>query len=259
MKKTAVITGIIGVVALIAPLSLFAQDAEGEAPPPLTEVWMVIPKAGMEAEFFKAAEEDKVIREKAGESREWLAYTVVLGHSMDAVQFRGCCFDWADQDAYIAEGEANNAGENWNENVHPYVDHYHHYFERTDWENSQWPAGEGNGPYYGVTSWSVKQGAGPASGQAREKMSQLAIDEGWEGNWLWLSRIGGKPMTAIVSSYENYADMAPPEQSFFEFASGHLGAEEAGAMFADFASGYTDSDYTVWKYHEGLSATPDDD
>ena len=93
----------------------------------------------------------------------------------------------------------------------------------------------------------------------KDKMSQAAIENGWDSNWLWLSRIGGKSMMAVATSYENYADMAPPEQSLFEFMTEKLGAEEAGSMFADFASGYSDSDYTVWKFHPGLSATQDDE
>ena len=259
MKKTAVITGFFGVVALIAPLSLFAAEAEEAAPPPLTEVWMVVPKAGMSGQFYEAVEADKAYREKAGETREWNAYTVAIGQTLNAVQFRACCFNWADQDEYEADSQEKELGKNWNENVHQYVDQYRHYFEYNDWENSHWPEDEGNGPYYGVTSWTEKQGAGPASDAARKTMSQAAIENGWDSNWLWLSRIGGKPVTAVVTSYENYADMEPPEQNFFEFMVEKLGAEEAGKMFSDFGSGFSGSDYTVWKFHPGMSATPDED
>ena len=66
-------------------------------------------------------------------------------------------------------------------------------------------------------------------------------------------------MIAIVSSYENYADMEPPEQSFFEFASEKLGAEEAGAMFSDFGNGFTDSEYTIWVRDESLSSPSADE
>jgi len=258
MKKSAVITGLVSVVALLVPLSLFAAEAE-EPPPPLSEVWMVVPKTGMEAQFYEAVEADKVFREQGGDSRDWNAYTVAIGHNMNVVQFRACCFNWADQDTYEADSREKELGKNWSENVHQYVDHYHHYFEYADWENSNWSEGENDGPYYGVTTWTAKQGAGPASGEARKKMSQLASEGGWDSDWLWLSRVGGRPMTAVVSSYANYADMEPPEQNFFEFMTEKLGAEEAGKMFADFASGYSGSEYTVWKFHPGMSATPDED
>jgi hypothetical protein len=259
MKKTAVITGLISVVALIAPFSLFADEAEKAAPPPLSDVWIVVPKTGMEGKFREAVAAEVKARTGLGDTHDWQAYTVVIGHTLNAVQFRACCFNWAGLGAYEAEGDERGYTDYWNENVDQYVDHMHRYIEYTDWENSNWAEDENNGPYYGVTTWKMKQGAGPASSAARKKMSQVAINEGWEGQWLWLSRIGGKPMTAVVSSFESYADMEPPEQSFFEFLIEKLGAEEAAAMFADFGSGYSDSDYTVWQFDSGMSDNSDDD
>jgi len=260
MKRSLVLTF---AAILLLPLSLVAQE-EGadEAPAPLSEVWMVIPKAGMDAEFAAAAAAEVAAQAEAGSSREWQAYRPVIGYKLNVVQYRSCCYDWADVDGAMAEDTELGLNDSWNENVDQYVEHYHHYFERTDWENSHWPDEGTSGPYFGVTSWSIKQGSGRASGQAKEKMSQLALNEGWangDNNWLWLSRIGGKPMLAIVSSYDNYADMEPPEQGFFEYASEKLGAEEAGAMFSDFGNGFTGSDYTVWKYDESLSAPDDGD
>jgi len=259
MKRTTFITSITASIALLAPLSLLADHhEEAAAPPSLTEVWIVVPKAGMADKFVKAVTDDIAYRVKKGDTRSWNAYTVAIGHNLDPIQFRACCFDWADQDTYEADSMEKGLSKNWNENVDQYVDHYHRYFETTDWENSHWPEGEGDGPYYGATTWTHKQGGGEASNNARKKMSQLAINEGWEGNWLWFSRTGGKSTTAIVSSYKNYADMEPPEQSFGAFAYEKLGEEEAAKMFEEFNSGFTDSDYTVWKHHKGMSM-PDDE
>ena len=66
-------------------------------------------------------------------------------------------------------------------------------------------------------------------------------------------------MTMIVTSFGSFADMAPPEQSFFEFVTEKLGAEEAGAVFAQFGAGFTSSDYTVWEYDKSLSSASDDE
>lgn len=259
MKKLAVITGFIGVVALIAPLSLFADEAEEAAPPPLSDVWIVVPKIGMEGQFQDAVAAEAKARTELGDTHQWQAYTVEIGHKLSAVQFRACCFNWADLDTYVAESDERGYNDYWNENVDQYVGHMYRYLDYTDWENSNWADGENDGPYFGVTTWTVKQGAGPASSEALKKISQVAINEGWDGQWLWLSRIGGKPKTAVVSSFEKYADMAPPEQNLFEFMTEKLGAEEAAAMFADFASGFTGSDYTVWKHHPGMSDPGDDE
>ncbi len=63
----------------------------------------------------------------------------------------------------------------------------------------------------------------------------------------------------IVSSYANYAEMEPPETSFYDFIVGELGEEAAGKMFADFSSGYSSSDYTIWEHRPELSAAPSED
>jgi len=259
MKKPLLITFI---AALLMPLGLLAQEeGEDDTPAPLHSVWFMVPKKGMEAEFAAAAAAEVASRAEKGESREWQAYRVVVGHNMDAIQYRACCFNWADQDTHLAQEDDLGLPESWNANVGPLVDHYHHYFERGDWENSHWPDTGTSGPLFGVTTWTWKEDAGPEVGEARKKLSQVGITEGFvndDNNWLWLHRIGGEPRLMIVSSFENYADMEPPEQSFFEFVTEKLGEEEAGALFAQFGSGFSSSDYTVWQLDPSLS-TPSSD
>jgi len=259
MKKTSLATGLITMAAFLLPLGAVADHhEEAAAPPPLTEVWIVVPKAGMEAEFTAAATANLKYRAEQGDSRSWQAYRVALGENIRIVQFRACCFDWADQDAYEAEIAEKGLTQHWNETVHQYVDHYHHYLERMDAANSHWPDGEGDGPYFGATTWKVKQGAGPASDEARKKMSQFGIESGWDGNWLWLSRIGGTPETSIVSSFASFADMAPPEQTFYAKMVEAMGEEETAQLFADFASGFSESSYTIWK-HDTAMSMPDNE
>lgn len=259
MKKS--LLTIVTAVFLL-PLSVLAQDdGADETPAPLTSVWIMLPKAGMEAEFSEAAAAEIKARAEKGESREWLAYRPVVGDNLAAVQYRACCFEWAGQDEHEAQDQELGLGASWNENVGPYVEHYHHYFERNDWENSHWPETGTSGPLFGVTTWTWKEDAGPEAGEARKKLSQVGITEGFvndDNNWLWLHRIGGEPKLMIVSSFENYADMEPPEQSYFEFVTEKLGEEEAGALFAQFGSGFSSSDYTVWAHDTDLS-TPSSD
>lgn len=263
MKKTSILVSLAGIAALLLSLSLTAQEEEAaEAPPPLSDVWMVVVNAGMAADFDAAMAAHMQFRKDAGESRDWQAYRVAVGHNMSPIQFRSCCFDWADLDAHEAENIDKGIGENFNANVAQYVEHYHHYIEETDWENSHWPDDGTSGPYYGVTSWKNKQGRGPASNDAKEKLSQLGITGGWandDNNWLWFSRIGGDSMTAIVSSYANYADMEEEDPTFFEFVAEELGAEEAGATFGAFGNGFEDSDYTIWVLDESISTPADEE
>ncbi len=247
------------IAALVLPLGAVADHHKAaeaaEEQPPLTDVWVLIPKRGMEAEFTKAAAKHMAFRAKAGETRSWSGFRPVIGEKMAVVQFRSCCFDYADLDANMAADVKLGLNDNWNANVDPYVDHYHHYIDSNDWENSHWPDGS-NGPYYGVTSWKLKENAGPGSGEARKKFSQLAIKEGWaEGhNWLWLSPIGGADKLALVISMESLADLAPEENTFFEFLTEKMGsAEDAMEIFEQFGSGFASSDYTVWMHDTEIS------
>lgn len=259
MKKSSYFTSLAAIAVFALPLGLQAQEEDEGAG--LADVWIVVVKSGMDAEFNEAMAAHLAFRKDAGESRDWNAYRVAAGHNITPIEFYSCCFDWADLDAHVAEDGELGLGENFAENVAQYVDHYHHYFESSDDENSHWPDEGTDGPYYGVTTWTLKEGAGPASSAAMEKMSQLAINEGWasdDNNWDWVSRVVGDDILMLVSSYDSYADMAPPEQNFYEFAVEELGEEEADAMFSDFASGHSDSDYTIWVHDPSIS-TPSDE
>lgn len=262
MRKTSFAVTLTAAVALFLPYIVSAEHHEDERKP-LTEVWMVVPKKGMEAEFSAAVQDHMAFRVESGEERQWMGFRVALGQNVSVVQLRSCCFDWADRDAIADAPGGDERGDHWGDNVHQYVDHYHHYFEYNDWENSHWPDdGSVDGPFYGVTSWKWKMGAGPGPNEARKKLSQMALENGWgeAGNhWLWLSRIGGEPTIMVVNPASNYADMAPPEPSFYEFISEQMGSdEEASALFAEFGSGFASQDYTIWVYDEDLS-TPSGD
>ncbi|MCH9696194.1 MAG: hypothetical protein K0U72_16890 [Gammaproteobacteria bacterium] len=261
MKKTSLLVTVAASFALFTPISLFADDHE-EAPPALSDVWIMVPKKGMEAEFAAGAKAHMAYRAENGDERSWDGFRVVLGDKINVIQFRSCCFDWADQDAFAEADASSDFGKHWNENVHQYVDHYHHYFDEMDWEHSHWPEGQGAGPYYGVTTWDVREGRGPESSEAQKAMSKMAKEGSWasdDNNWLWHRRIGGSDKQMIVSSYATYADMAPPEKSFYDFAVEEMGEEKAGEMFDAFGSGFTGSDYTVWVHDPEISSPEDEE
>lgn len=253
MRKISFITSLLGTVMLVIPLALWADHHERA---PLSDVWLVMPKAGMANQFEAAATTHMAFRRDAGDSRDWEAYAATIGRNPMLYQWRGGGLNWADMDTYATEDEEKGLSDHWFSNVDQYVDHYHHYVERADFENSQWPADMAQHPYYGVTTWSVKQGAGPGSSEARKQLSKIAMEGGWNENWLWLQRVGGSPTLMIVSEFDDYADMAPPEQEFFEFVAEHLGSEEeAGKIFAQFSAGFEDSSYTIWAHRPDLSST----
>ena len=67
-------------------------------------------------------------------------------------------------------------------------------------------------------------------------------------------------MIMVAVPYENYADMAPPEKTMYEFLleNSDMDAEELDATFQAFGSGFSSSDYTVWQSRPDLSVSSDD-
>jgi len=246
--------------AFALPLSAAADNHE--SPPPLTDVWIMVPKQGMEMKFEAALKTHAQYRVDQGESAEWTIYTPVVGDKMNIYQIRSCCHDYAGIDTINAEAMEKGLSAHWNENVHQYVDHYHHYLERNDWEHSHMPEDAGPFRYYWVTSWKWKVGSGPGPDDARKRFSIIAKEQGWadeDHQWLWLSRIGGEPTLMLVTPAENWADMEPSDPSFYDFLVEKLGSSEAAdALFTEFESGFTSSSDTVWMERGDLSASAED-
>ena len=263
MKNNSLTGFFIGVAAaavLSLPFAAYAESHEARAP--LTDAWIIVPKTGMETEFEEAVKKHMAYRAEKEDSRRWMAYQPTVGSKMNMYQYRACCYNWADMDTYETESQDKGFNENWNVMVHPYVDHYHHYLEENDWENSHWPDGDRTaGPYFAATNWYWKENAGQGPSEARKEFSQIALKNGWadEHEWIWISRIGGKPMLALVTPQASYADMADPDPTFFEFLSEQLGSEEAAnAMFDKFGAGFSGSDFTVWMRRDDLSDPRDE-
>ena len=243
---------------LAANLNADSHEGEGTSLPPLSEVWVMTPKEGHASEFEAAFKEHVAMRKTAGDPRSWDTYTVAMGSEMGSYSVRHCCFDWADQDTYVEWVNGTELDAHWNENVHPHVASYAHYMDVVDWDNSHWPADSGEWNYVGVTRWNPKSGEGAARGEALSKMSSTAKENGWDERWVWLTAVGGPNNLMLAVPYQNYADMAPPETSFYDFMVKHTSEETAVSTFQAFENSFWGAEYTVYQLRRDLS-TPRDE
>ena len=254
MNKSPFAASVLGALTLLLACSSPAQDDRAT----MSDVFLVLPKSGMTAQFEEALRAHIAYRQDSGETRAWEAYTVALGTYPRVYQFRSGGMDWADFDAGVAEDAEKGLGAHWAANVDQYVEEFRHYIEVSDYDNSYWPEDIGQHRYYGVTSWSINESAGPAPYEARVELSRIGLEEGWtdtDGYWMWLSRIGGSPRLMIVSPYDSFADMAPPEQEYYEYVVEKVGQAEADRLFSTFSEGYTSSSFTVWAHRPDLSVS----
>jgi len=245
-------------LGLTLPLASQAADA----PPPLADMWLVTPKSGQGVEFRKALAEHMAFRSEHGDPRAWSVYTPLLGEELNRYAIRFCCFGWADQDSYESwQSTAKEINEHFQETVMPYTESWAHYFESMDWGNSHWNESANDDKLFAVTEYAIKPGRAMAFDAAREKLSQIALNQGWandERSWLWASTIGGKLRESVIIPHENYASFDAGEDSFLSFLTRVMGEEEAARLAAEFADATYSSDFQIWEYREELSMNPGD-
>lgn len=238
---------------LAAPLA--AQDA----PPRLSEMWTMTPKADQAQALYEGMKAHMAVRAEHGDPRNWHAYTPMLGEGdeLTLVGVRACCFNWADMDAYRKWSEENpEVSKHFQEHVAPHVASYGHYIDEISWENSNWKSGWGPYRLFGATQFKLKPGHAGKFDAARDKLSQIAINQGWateEHPWMW-SRQVGSLTESIVVPYRNFADMEQSGQSFFNFLSEKLGSDEAAdALFRALGEAVAEQTYQIWELNEDLS------
>jgi len=103
----------------------------------------------------------------------------------------------------------------------------------------------------------VKAGESADFNAAREKMSQIAINQGWAGNtrsWLWATTVGGDPLVSVIVPHKNFASMAGSGEGFADFLASQLGSADAAAeLMKKFSAATWGSDYQVWVHRDELS------
>jgi hypothetical protein len=241
----------------------WSMAASAQQPPPLAEMWLIVPKPEHQEEFYKALAEHMAFRKEQGDPRNWQVYVPTLGPNLNRIGIRYCCINWADVDAYEQWSDENDAvGKHFNENVAPHIEKGEHYFETISWENSHWSDAKGPFKLFAVTEFNVKGGQAAAFARARDTMSQIALNQGWASDsnvWLWTSTIGGPPQQGIVIPHPNWADMDRNEEDFFSFLTRVMGSSEAAtSLMNEFSSTVESTNFEVWRHSDKLSMKDED-
>lgn len=239
-------------LCIVAALALSVTSAQAQDDPPaLAEVWLVTPKSDHGEAFWEGMAKHLAFRAEKGDPWTWNLYTPLLGDNLGQVAARACCVTWADLDSYGSwlRGQPD-VSKHFREHVAPHVEGMEHYYESIDWANSHWPAGDRAFSLYAVTEFSIEAGQVAAFNAAREKMSQIAIEQGWandERNWLWMTRVGGSPSVSVVVPHADFASFGRDDDTFFRFLSDRLGSEEAAAkLFGEFDGATSGSHFQIW-------------
>ena len=259
MKKRPVnfVLSVLAPLFFMVPAISIAQDS----PLPLAEVWIATPNPDHASDFYKGVTAHMAFRSENGDPREWQVYTPLLGDDLGRVAFRACCFSWADQDAYQEWSEkSDEVNAHFNKHVAPHVVKWEHYFDTQNWKNSHWVEDDSY-KLFAVTQFQVKPGHAADFNAARDKLLQVALNQGWATDnhpWLWAARVGGNPTESIIIPHKNFASMDRDEETFSRFLSKHMGDDAAAALMQQFSSATLGSNYQIWKHEEKYSMSSDD-
>lgn len=241
-------------IFLLSGANAFAQDGP---PGNIAEMWtMHVDPAAAEA-FEEAFKAHLAVRTENNDPFNWQVFVNNSGKVGPTYYVRTCCFSWAERDAYETwNTEHPQVMEDWGANVAAHVKGYEHDYSEMDFENSHWPDSGDTPKYVGVTTYKLAPGGWRNFNSAKTELSRIAIDNGWandEHRWAWSSSVNGYPSVSIVFPYDNYADMASPDPSFFDFLSEQVGADKAAELFQQMNSGTKGSYYTIYTHRPDLS------
>jgi hypothetical protein len=208
---------------------------------------------------FRRAQGAHSIPQRAGDPRAWQTYTPLLGEHLDRFAVRYRCFAGQTPTPIVSGGGKPESRRirrapraTWSRA---------HLFETMDWANSHWSEA---GPYqlFAVTEFSVEPSHTAEFDAAREKMSQIAIEQGWASDdhvWLWANSIGGSPRHSIIVPHRNFASLDNAGETFPQFLANKLGsAEAAEELMGRFRAATTGSDFQIWEYQAELSMPESD-
>lgn len=223
----------------------------------LSDVWVMTPIAGKNAEFEKAFVEHLKFRISKGDSRNWSVYTPVIADGFNQYVVRFCCTTYADMDTYQKWDSDNKIAENWNSTAGQYVAEYQHYLGETDLENSNWNVEGKNLQFFAVTEYHAKMGKGQSIEAGKKLLSENAKAMKWPYNWSWQWQVGGEGHLSLVIPYENYAQMAPPEKSFAKALTEHMGDKNKVAeVMSSWSDNFHHTTYSVWRIRPDLMTKP---
>ncbi|GAA0858977.1 hypothetical protein [Aliiglaciecola litoralis] len=236
------------IMPLLASLLLtspFAM-ADNHSPQMLAEMWVMTAKDGQAPSLMEAMKKYDADSRKLDNPRDWHMYTPVFGNHLNMIAVRSFGFSWPDMDSYQAWRTEHNMQQKWNTDVHQFVANYGHYLSVVDTENSHWGP-EVKFRFVGVTNYKVKMGHWQAMEKDKKTLSDAAKAQKWPFNWEWAKSVSGESMLMLAVPYENWAAMAPPETTFTDVMTKHLGSEEeAKKVLERWTSHFEKTSYDLW-------------
>ncbi|MFT6988409.1 MAG: hypothetical protein ACJASL_000371 [Paraglaciecola sp.] len=241
-------------VFVLLNLTLFVPSAIAlnKSPELLAETWVVTPKAGKSEDLEKAIAKHTAHRIKLKDPRKWQIYSPILGNNLNAILIRSSGFTWAQMDEYRDWTNEKDPTKHWNKHADPQISNYGHYLSVEDTANNNWGP-EVKYRYVGLTTYVLKPGHRAAMNKDRKLFSDVAKANKWPFNWDWSDAVSGSGDIFLAVPYQNWASMAPPDETFAEMLGKHFGDDaKTKATLQRWVSHFESVDYNIYSLRTDL-------
>ncbi|MBT8060750.1 MAG: hypothetical protein KJO33_14210 [Gammaproteobacteria bacterium] len=247
MRRTALIL----LVGLFWLIPAQAQDAETEG---IARVAVITAKDGHDDALIQAITEyHKWVANFEGHHRyNW--YEILTGPNTGKYVARTANHNWADFDAEYDWQE--EAGEVFERNVAPHIEHVEMHFVSEMKEFSHWPESFDGYTHYSVSDWYVKNGHGYKFRSGLDRIVKALKAGGFPNHWGFMSiESGGHGnQIRVVGANKGWADMSDPDPSFSAIMTKELGGEEEfQAFMSDWSSTFKPGPNWMVKHMPGAS------
>ncbi|MEX0322873.1 MAG: hypothetical protein AB3N63_11990 [Puniceicoccaceae bacterium] len=245
MKIIIGLLTLIGVV--LTPVSLISGEDEMK----IGRLYKIKAHPGKSAEFGEALLKHIEWRREANDPWSWWAWQVVNGDELGTMYFYSGEHAWSDLDAY----EDFEGGDHFNATVGPLVAEASSMIDTVDEDISHWHPEPEKVQYISVIQWQLKPGAYWDFKEIVGKYHKLLRDNDHPGyyGFNWTVNGGAGDMVTLLIPYEDWADMAPPEETMQAMLFRVLGKEEAMKLDKAFSKTIASTNSMIVKFIPELS------
>jgi ketosteroid isomerase-like protein len=249
MRIRTIIGGLIAVFAI----GLFNQSLLADSEKNLHKMFYIKLKTGHMAQFYADLAEHAAWRREAGDPWTWWVHQVVNGKNDGDCIIRSGSLTWADIDAY-EEFNAKGGEEFWKA-VGEHIEDSSSWISRNDLRFENWPPDMSKVRLISVTTIQLKPGMAKDFSAAVKVYHDAITENEYPAyyHWSWTVNGGSGNQVTRANFFENYADMAPPEEKMWKFMERVLGEDEAAAVREKLAGTVRSSTSQIVRYLPELS------
>lgn len=220
----------------------------------LAQRYEFTPKPGMSSAAVTAMRAHAEWRVQNGDPWSWTTYVVVTGEDVGSIFVRSGSHTWADFDAYDASFALKGAT-HFAASVGPLLESTSSSISLVDTTKIRWPEDASGYSLLQFVDYHLIPSREQQFDEAVSKFHNAVVQRDYPIYYAFVSTVVGEtgPTRRLAFPFRTWSEFEEPEQPLAAMMVEVYGAEEATAIFADFAGCYTAIESRVLRLRPDLS------